>query len=282
LQLATDVIDIVRSLSGKATVRLKVVDGTTYYRVRIVVTFNPFKLTRKANLWKINRDYMPCRIMDKIEYVGEKETQCIRVKAANSLYLTDHYVVTHNTSLIRYVLNQILDKDAIVIFMEGSSFFSTDFVKKIQKTLKDRFKVFIFEELTGQTAYTDRLERLLTFLDGELSVDKSISFATTNYPENLPRNVADRPSRFDKLYEVKPPAEAERKKLLEFFLKKEPTKEELEASKDFSPAHIKEIALMHLIQKQGIMEAINKLKLRTRLVDKAFAEAKNGGGFGFN
>ena len=185
------------------------------------------------------------------------------------------------TSIIRDLVHNV-DKDAVVIWLEGQNFFSTDFSKKIATTLKDRFKVFIFEELTHQTSYTERLERLLTFLDGELTIDKSISIATTNYPELLPMNVVDRPSRFDKLYEMKPPDSKERKKLLTFFLKgQEPTDAEVAASDKLSPAQLKEVALMHLVHEFTVMDSIAQLKARTKKVEKAFAEAKKETGFGF-
>ena len=37
------------------------------------------------------------RFVDAIEPVGEMETVCIQVAAADSLYVTDDYLVTHNT-----------------------------------------------------------------------------------------------------------------------------------------------------------------------------------------
>lgn len=188
---------------------------------------------------------------------------------------------TGKTCLIRSILNEKLTGEEVVIWFEGPNFMSVDFAKKVQTTLAGRLKIFIFEELTAQTHYSDRLEKLLTFLDGEMSIDKSISFATTNFPEVLPKNVVDRPSRFDKVYEVKAPGEKERKKLLEFFIKREPTAEELTNSKDLTPAQIKEIALMHLVQGVTLLEGMAKLKERTRLVDKAFAAAKKEAGFGF-
>ena len=37
------------------------------------------------------------RFIDSIEPVGEQETVCIQVAAADSLYVTDDFLVTHNT-----------------------------------------------------------------------------------------------------------------------------------------------------------------------------------------
>jgi hypothetical protein len=185
------------------------------------------------------------------------------------------------TSTLRSIINDRFTGDEVIIWLEGANNFSTDFIKKIQQTLPNRLKVFVFEELTAQTSYTDRLERLLTFLDGELSVDYSISIATTNFPELLPRNVVDRPSRFDKVYEVKPPTDKEREALLKFFLKREPTPEEVTISKELTPAQLKEIAITHLVHETTLAEEIDRLKQRSKMVDKAFAAPKKETGFGF-
>ena len=37
------------------------------------------------------------RFIDSIEPAGEAETVCIQVAAADSLYVTEHFLVTHNT-----------------------------------------------------------------------------------------------------------------------------------------------------------------------------------------
>ncbi|HSK26063.1 MAG TPA: PhoH family protein, partial [Jiangellales bacterium] len=39
----------------------------------------------------------PMRFVDRIEPAGEVETVCIQVAAADSLYVTDDFIVTHNT-----------------------------------------------------------------------------------------------------------------------------------------------------------------------------------------
>jgi SpoVK/Ycf46/Vps4 family AAA+-type ATPase len=52
---------------------------------------------------------------------------------------------------------------------------------------------------------------LLNFLDGVGSCDGIVTIATTNYPEKLVERITNRPSRFDRRYEVgKPNAETRR------------------------------------------------------------------------
>ncbi len=40
---------------------------------------------------------MPMRFIESIDHVGEEDTVCISVAAADSLYVTDDFLVTHNT-----------------------------------------------------------------------------------------------------------------------------------------------------------------------------------------
>ena len=56
--------------------------------------FNPFHVSRKADRWSPQK---PLRLIANVELVGRKQCQCIQVDAIDSLYLTDHCIVTHNT-----------------------------------------------------------------------------------------------------------------------------------------------------------------------------------------
>ena len=176
------------------------------------------------------------------------------------------------TSLLRELLNYTFPKDTITIFLYSLP--STDFLTKMQQTLKDRLKVFVFEELVT-VVETMPLSNVLNFLDGEHSVDKSIVFATTNHPEKLPGNLVDRPSRFDKRYKIDNPSAKNRKKLLEFYLKRQVIEEEIALTKDLSVAGIKEVSMLHRIQKMSIKEATKRLKDFSESAKKDFAEVRN-------
>jgi hypothetical protein len=104
-RLASDVAELVRSLGGLATtpqasssvytLHGEKLRGRDCWAVSIRLPVNPFHLKRKADRWKSNvAMHNP---ISKIEYIGEKECQCIRVSSKRSLYITDDYVVTHNT-----------------------------------------------------------------------------------------------------------------------------------------------------------------------------------------
>lgn len=109
-QLARDVQELVQSLGGKATITKRTAqytyneikkNGKPSYRVSISMPSDiyPFRLVRKLVRFTPKTKYQPTRYFDKIEPIGEKETQCILVSNAEHLYITNDYIVTHNTLL---------------------------------------------------------------------------------------------------------------------------------------------------------------------------------------
>lgn len=103
-QLAQDVADLVRSLGGYATIRPKETswrhngEARTGEAFRVIVSMkdvNPFRLGRKAARWRPGqRD----RRIASITPDGVEESQCLLLDSEEHLYVTDDYVVTHNTS----------------------------------------------------------------------------------------------------------------------------------------------------------------------------------------
>lgn len=120
--LAHDVIDLVHSLGGYASVAEK----ETHYTLptgqkieckkafRVVIQFSKndasiFALTRKREKYKPRREKM-LRFLKKVEYVGEEECQCIYIDNPSHLYVTDDYIVTHNTTLGEFYLAWIIGR----------------------------------------------------------------------------------------------------------------------------------------------------------------------------
>lgn len=103
-QLATDVIHLVRSLGGVPTSSRKATacDGKPGQACHVVTfslsTHNPFRLTRKAARWNPEpRDNG--RWIDRIEFEKRQPTTCIAVDSTDSSYVTEHFIVTHNTPM---------------------------------------------------------------------------------------------------------------------------------------------------------------------------------------
>lgn len=101
-KLCNDVIEIVQSLGGICYKRIRkpgisknVTGKQNSYELNIKLSnFNPFKLKRKADRFNPISVY---RTITSVEYVGKEETQCISIDHPEHLYLTDNFIVTHNT-----------------------------------------------------------------------------------------------------------------------------------------------------------------------------------------
>lgn len=170
-------------------------------------------------------------------------------------------------------------KNAIVIYMDASAPVpSRLFLSKLDALTKDTLKIFIFEELTTNLN-TRYVSWLLSFLDGEASISNSINIALTNYPEALPENIVNRPSRFDKLVEFHNPKPAERKKVFAHFMGREATEEEITKTDGFSIAGIKELCMSVRINDLTPLDAIAKLKERAAKCKKNFQKSQDRLGF---
>ena len=112
-RLRDDVIYLVRSLGGVAYVRTRLAAGRAPGRangrpvpsrndahvldIRLPAGLAPFRLTRKADAYTADGGGRPMRFIDSIEPAGEADCVCIAVGAQDSLYVTEDFLVTHNT-----------------------------------------------------------------------------------------------------------------------------------------------------------------------------------------
>jgi phosphate starvation-inducible PhoH-like protein len=112
-RLKDDVLFLVRSLGGMAYWRRRKSEGRRpgfangkpvpcrndayVLDIRLPEPISPFRLKRKSDTYERLGGGRPMRFVKEIEYVGETETQCISVAATDSLYVTDDFILTHNT-----------------------------------------------------------------------------------------------------------------------------------------------------------------------------------------
>ncbi|MGL4611148.1 MAG: PhoH family protein [Trueperaceae bacterium] len=180
-QLCDNVVFLVRSLGGVAYQRIRKAEdkkpGFAEGReiahrsdsycldIRLPKGVAPFRLERKVNTYtkhsySKNGVGRPMRFIKSIEAAGTEETLCIRVAAPDHLYITDDFIVTHNT------LN-----DAFIILDEA------------QNTTSEQMKMFLTRMgfnskvvVTGDGTQTDLphnvpsglrvAERILKNIDG--------------------------------------------------------------------------------------------------------------------
>lgn len=167
------------------------------------------------------------------------------------------------SSSIRKFLNQRLrEVDGVAIFIEARMP-STAFLNVIKKSLKNRIKVFIFEEFI-YILKSNYMDMMLSFLDGEYSLDKCVSIATTNYPDKIPTNMTNRPGRFDKSMLFGNPNAKERSMLIEHFLKRASTEDEVRETEGFSIAGVRECCIDVLVRDKTFPEAVKEAKERDK------------------
>ncbi|WUH93583.1 PhoH family protein [Streptomyces sp. NBC_00433] len=203
--LRDDVVALVQSLGGVAYTGRRAAEGRTPGRVngrdvhhrydahvldiRLPEGVEPFRLARKrASYHAAGGGGHPMRFIDSIEPAGREEAVCIQVAAADSLYVTEDYLLTHNT------LN-----DAFIILDEA------------QNTSAEQMKMFLtrlgFDSkivITGDVTQVDLpngtksgLRQVQDILDGVEDVHFSRLTSTDVVRHKLVGRIVDAYERYD-------------------------------------------------------------------------------------
>jgi RecA/RadA recombinase len=109
IRLAEDVKEILESLGCKVIIskRFTSCNGKRFPSYRLSISSNKaselFKLSRKRiNPDRTKRDIF--RSIKSIEYLSREECRCIELDDSDHLYLTDNFIVTHNSSLTLQII----------------------------------------------------------------------------------------------------------------------------------------------------------------------------------
>jgi phosphate starvation-inducible protein PhoH len=103
------VVDKIKKFNYKG----KIKEGRIAYNCTVYTNdaTDLFRLARKKAMAKPRTKYFIKRIIDRVEYVGEKECQCIMIDHPEHLYLTNNFIPTHNTHLaVAFAIEQLLSK----------------------------------------------------------------------------------------------------------------------------------------------------------------------------
>ena len=158
-QLANDVVFLVQSLGGLARKTIKKTLKQPCHVITIALPNDicPVRLLRKKERVNKRTKYPPIKYIKSINLVGKKECQCISVEHPSHLYVTDDFIVTHNTAaaIMRYSIKigktpifftakpnlfsdiyrdliAIGSDDAVPVWFKGKEI---DKVRKVTKTL---------------------------------------------------------------------------------------------------------------------------------------------------
>jgi predicted AAA+ superfamily ATPase len=170
------------------------------------------------------------------------------------------------TTAIKNIVSKYSDSYRVIIDCKMFNYDLSDFLLDVFP--EDGNKIIIFEDVESISEGDDisygKRSSFLNFIDGAKTLNNTLFIATTNYPELIDKALIDRPSRFDKIYQIDLPNSSSRKKfLLKYFpdLHKDPNLEDyVDKTKDFSGAYFKELFILVGIQKCSIEEAISDLK----------------------
>lgn len=179
------------------------------------------------------------------------------------------------TSMIYLIIEEIKNRGGISIYFDVPQNW-VSVAKMIRKIEPERPILCIIEDIDlvirkfGEDIF-------LNFLDGLNAIDNVVYVATTNNLNDIPERIKDRPSRFDKKYEVKKPTEQDRvlyfqNKLNDVDKKKYDIEQLAKDTKNFTMAHLKEVFISLYILNNPYDEVLKRLKTK-KIV---------GGTFGFH
>jgi SpoVK/Ycf46/Vps4 family AAA+-type ATPase len=167
------------------------------------------------------------------------------------------------TSLIYLLVEEIKNRNGISVYFDIPDNW-VEIAKLIRKVEKERPILCIIEDIDLIIEKYGE-ESFLNFLDGLNSITNVVYVATTNNIEKIPDRIKDRPSRFDKKYEIKKPNDEDRKlyfetKLLPEDLTKYNIEKLVKDTKNFTMAHLKEVFISLYILDNEYKEVIERLK----------------------
>lgn len=115
INLKNDFVKLCNSLGYCATVHEDNRKDNTYYEINILtndIIFSSKKHLEKFNSYKSKttqfNDHLYIESIEKLDYTGQ--TTCIAVDDNDKLFITKDYIVTHNTFILRYFLQHVVDK----------------------------------------------------------------------------------------------------------------------------------------------------------------------------
>lgn len=169
---------------------------------------------------------------------------------------------TGKTCLIKVLVAELIQKGGICIEFDNTHLFEAA-VRDLRKLQKETPIICLMEDFDGILNRHNH-HHLLNLLDGIIRLENIVFLATTNYPEELPQNIINRPSRFDMHIRIDHPCPRTRAFYLDKIVMPE-DKDRVNLSKwvsdteGLSLAHLKELVVSVLIMGNPYNETIKRL-----------------------
>lgn len=152
LQLVNDLSEIVRSLGG--VVNLRVSDRTSEgkgieYSLNVKMNVCPFHLSHKKSNWKPAKGANKlAKFIKEVEYVGDVEQQCISVDSPDNLYVTDDYIVTHNTTVAAKTNNCVVKPEGYSTLVLAPAITLTQWKEELIESIPNDIDIKIIKKTT--------------------------------------------------------------------------------------------------------------------------------------
>jgi predicted phage terminase large subunit-like protein len=131
--LAYQFVDLIRGLGGTTSIKFTENDTAGHYRIGIRFTdINPFRLKRKADNYVASPSTKNAIISIELEKKGLG--RCIKVDNKDELYITDDYLVTHNTTVSLFIAMWMIIRGEChnLVYVSKSKDFSISQIQNIQ------------------------------------------------------------------------------------------------------------------------------------------------------
>lgn len=210
--------------------------------------------------------------------------------SGDHLYLTDDFIVHHNTGKSTLIRNIVASydnlKDTCIVLWPSDKidpYEVKQFIKKFQYIGVNKL-ILVIEDLGGVEVDQVRIKSMSSLLSLLDNVEATFTISTailstTNFPENFLGNITNRPQRFDTKIEISAPNGDERVQFLNFFCDRtidEDVKQELLLKKynKLTPAHLKEIPMRAELNDLTMLESLLQIQKEIDVYEKMFDTTK--------
>lgn len=165
------------------------------------------------------------------------------------------------TVLLSQVMKYLIDKEGIIISTANSPRTIIQGIKILRSIESKKNVIVVIEDIDAYIRNFGE-EAVLSFLDGEDSVNNILVLATTNYPEKLDRRIVARPRRFDRIIKIESPNSEMRKIYFEkkLKIKGKEIEEYVKHTENFSFAMMSELVISTKCFDKNFNETVELLK----------------------